>query len=76
MLSIPDIMIFLRLHLARFCAKGAAAVQALIDAGAYIVTRESNGLEMLTEFKRKIGGSVTGTRSIGAERDRILLTFL
>ena len=41
----------------RIFPRGEAAVQRLIDAGALICWKEENGLEMVAEFTRSVGGN-------------------
>ena len=41
----------------------------LIDAGAYITWVEENGLEMVAEFQREVGGERSATRSFETNRD-------
>ena len=49
---------------------GAIAVQRLIDAGALITWQEENGLEMVAEFTREVGGSTQQNQSFGTARVR------
>ena len=49
---------------------GAQIVQGLIDAGAYSTWNETNGLEMVAEFTRSVGGSVTQENSMKGVRER------
>ena len=53
------------------CA-GAAAVQELIDAGAYVCFKDENGLEMVAEYTRDLGVDKIGTKKFEASRDRFL----
>ena len=50
--------------------EGAPAVQQLIDAGAYICFQEENGLEMVAEFTRSVGGDGTAKKSFETDMDR------
>ena len=52
---------------------GEVAVQKLIDAGALIVWKEANGLEMVAEFTREVGGITAQKNIFGGVRERFLL---
>ena len=52
---------------------GEVAVQKLIDAGALIVWKEENGLEMVAEFTREVGGSTVQKNIFGGVRERFFL---
>ena len=52
---------------------GAVQVQKLIDAGALVTWTEENGLEMVAEFTREVGGATTQKNSFGGSRERFLL---
>jgi hypothetical protein len=49
------------------------AVQKLIDAGALIVWKEENGLEMVAEFTREVGGSTVQKNKLLGVRERFFL---
>ena len=53
--------------------RGEVAVQKLIDAGAYIVWTEKNGLEMVAEFTREVGGSTVQKNKMLGVRERFFL---
>ena len=53
--------------------RGASTVPSLIDAGALICWKEENGLEMVAEFTRNVGGAVTQTNTLQAKRERFFL---
>ena len=54
------------------CA-GAAAVQELIDLGAYICFKDENGLDMVAEYTRELGVDKIGTKKFEAQRDRFFV---
>ena len=45
-------------------------VQRLIDAGALVTWTEENGLEMVAEFTREVGGATTQKNGFGGSRER------
>ena len=53
---------------------GAPAVQRLIDSGAYITWTEENGLEMVAEFNRQVGGETSQNNSIATKKACCLLS--
>ena len=50
--------------------RGEAAVQRLIDAGALICWTEENGLEMVAEFTRSVGGNTVQKNTLRGVRER------
>ena len=52
---------------------GGVAVQKLIDAGALICWKEANGLEMVAEFTREVGGITAQKNTFGGVRERFFL---
>ena len=50
--------------------RGEVAVQRLIDAGALICWKEENGLEMVAEFTRTVGGNTVQKNRLTAARER------
>ena len=52
-----------------FPYRGAAQVQKLIDAGALVAFEEDNGLEMVAEFQREVGGKTTQKNTLMGERE-------
>ena len=56
---------------AEFCQhRGAAKVQELTDAGALETWQEENGIEMVAELTRSVGGETVQRNTIGVERER------
>jgi len=51
--------------------RGEAAVQRLIDAGALICWQEENGLEMVAEFTRSVGGNTVQANRLKGVRERL-----
>ena len=57
--------------------EGAAKVQELIDAGAYLTwTEQPSGLEMIAEFQREVGGETSQTRSMQINRESFFVADL
>jgi len=54
--------------LASLILRGAPAVQRLIDSGAFITWTECNGLEMVAEFRREVGGGQTQTNKYSTHK--------
>ena len=50
--------------------RGESTVQRLIDAGALICWKEENGLEMVAEFTRSVGGNTKQATTIKGTRER------
>ena len=47
-------------------------MQALIDAGAYVVfIDEENGLEMLAEYTKSVGADTVASKKITLDKDRV-----
>jgi hypothetical protein len=44
------------------------AVQRLIDSGAFICWTEANGLEMVAEFQREVGGSTSQINEVKLDK--------
>ena len=53
--------------------RGEAKVQSLIDAGAFTTWVEPNGLEMVAEFTRSVGGNIKQENSMQGVRERFFL---
>ena len=56
--------------------RGAAQVQKLIDAGALVPFQEDNGLEMVAEFQREVGGKTTQKNTLMGERELFFLVWV
>ena len=59
-----------------FSHRGPAAVQELIDHGVLQTWQEENGLEMVAELTRSVGGETMQRNTIGVERERFFLFTL
>ena len=53
---------------------GAVQVQQLIDAGALVTWTEENGLEMVAEFTREVGGITAQKNMLGGVRERFFFS--
>jgi hypothetical protein len=55
--------------------RGAATVQELINNGALQTWQEANGLEMVSEFTRSVGGKTMQRNTIRVERERFFFIY-
>ena len=58
-----------------FSHRGPAAVQELIDHGVLQTWQEENGLEMVAEFTRSVGGETMQRNTIGVKRERFFSIY-